>query len=391
MSLATPELAGRAAGDFSKAVDDVFDADVLQLVEDAELREAFPRELIELLGEKGIFAAKWTDGIYPNLPRLISLAERLGGLGSAGIAVGVSLHDSAIAILRRFGKNSYLDDIASAAIAGDVVLCIGASEVGGGSDLQNVKSTAVVENGGYRLRGQKKFVSLAPIADIALMVVRGVVATGGSTRHGDVALFAVPTEQLSIGDVYTTVGASCLDTAPVGFDTWVPPDALIARPGTGLAAISWGLAHERLSVAGQVVGACDLAIGVTVARMKQREQFGVSLFDHQALRLRIADLHARVDVLRWALRGIAAEGSPLNLRTAAAMKVTAARLGEEVIAECMHIFGGSGYLPDQSPLGRWWRDMKLARVGGGTDEVLWELVAATLRPDVANLERLVHE
>jgi alkylation response protein AidB-like acyl-CoA dehydrogenase len=102
-------------------------------------------------------------------------------------------------------------------------------------------------------------------------------------------------------------------------------------------------------------------------------------------------LHARVDVLRWALLGIATEGSQLNLRTSAAMKVTAARLGEEVISECMHIFGGTGYLPDESPLGRWWRDMKLGRVGGGTDEVLWELVAAALRPDFANLQRLVHE
>jgi acyl-ACP dehydrogenase len=390
MSFATPELADRAAADFSAALDNVFNAEVLQLVEDAELRHAFPRQLIEMLGRNGIFAAKWADGVQPNLPRLILLAERLGGLGSAGIAVGVSLHDSAIAILRRFARNRHLTDIATAAIAGDAVLCIGASEIGGGSDLQNVRSTAVAENGGYRLRGHKKFVSLSPIADVALIVVRGV-ATDGSARRGDVALFAVPTEQLSIGDVYTKVGAGCLDTAPVSFDTWVPGEAMIARPGTGLAAISWGLAHERLSVAGQVVGACDLAIGVTVARMKRREQFGVPLFDHQALRLRIADLSARVDVLRWALRGIASEGSPLNLRTAAAMKATAARLGEEVISECMHIFGGTGYLPDQSPLGRWWRDMKLARVGGGTDEVLWELVAATLRPDVVNLERLVHE
>jgi len=390
MSLVTSELAGRADRDFSSALDHVFSAEVVQLVEDAELRGAFPRQLIEILGREGIFAAKWPEGIHPNLSRLISLAERLGGLGSAGIAVGVSLHDAAIAILRRFGRNMYLRDIATAAIAGETVLCIGASETGGGSDLQNVKSTAVAENGGYRLRGHKKYVSLSPIADIALIVVRGV-ATDGSGRHGEVALFAVPTEQLSIGDVYTKVGASCLDTAPLSFDTWVPPAAMIARPGTGLAAISWGLAHERLSVAGQVVGACDLAIGVTVARMKQREQFGVPLFDHQALRLRIADLHARVDVLRWALLGIATEGSQLNLRTSAAMKVTAARLGEEVISECMHVFGGTGYLPDESPLGRWWRDMKLGRVGGGTDEVLWELVAAALRPDFANLQRLVHE
>ena len=69
------------------------------------------------------------------------------------------------------------------------------------------------------------------------------------------------------------------------------------------------------------------------------------------------------------------------MRTAAAVKVTAARLGEEVISECMHIFGGSGYLADETMIGRWWRDMKLARTGGDTDEILWELVAAGMTPD----------
>lgn len=104
--------------------------------------------------------------------------------------------------------------------------------------------------------------------------------------------------------------------------------------------------------------------------MMSRRQFGQTLFEHQALRLRMADLQARVDLLRYALHGIAEQGR-LELRTAAAVKVTAARLGEEVISECMHIFGGAGYLVDETTLGKWWRDMKLARVGGGTDEVLW--------------------
>lgn len=65
------------------------------------------------------------------------------------------------------------------------------------------------------------------------------------------------------------------------------------------------------------------------------------------------------------------------------------RLGEEVISECMHIFGGSGYLVDETPLGSWWRDMKLARVGGGTDEVLWELVAAGMAPDYGGYESVI--
>ena len=122
----------------------------------------------------------------------------------------------------------------------------------------------------------------------------------------------------------------------------MPADALIARPGTGLAAISWGLAHERMSIAGQVVGGCQRVLGITHARMMEREQFGSTLFEHQALRLRIADLQARVDLLRHASTESPPQGK-LDLRAAAAVKVTAARLGEEVLSECMHIFGGSGY------------------------------------------------
>lgn len=162
-------------------------------------------------------------------------------------------------------------------------------------------------------------------------------------------------------------------------DTWVPADALVARAGTGLAAISWGLAHERMSIAGQIAASCQRAIGITLARMMTRRQFGHTLFEHQALRLRMADLQARVDLLRHGLLGIAAQGR-LDLRAAAGVKVTAARLGEEVMSECMHIFGGAGYLIDETPLGAWWRDMKLARVGGGTDEVLWSWSPPQWRP-----------
>lgn len=293
--------------------------------------------------------------------------------------MGVSLHDSAIAVLRRFGKTDHLTAICEQAIDGQAVLCIAASEESGGSDLQIVETEVRSARGGFEIRGIKKFVSLSPIADHVLVVARGVDHDPAS-RHGNVLVVAVPTTQVDVQTPWRKVGAGPLDTAAVHIDTWVPADHLVARPGTGLAAISWGLAHERMSIAGQVASSCQRVLGVTHARMVQRRQFGATLFEHQALRLRIADLQARVDLLRHGLNGIAAQGR-LDLRSAAAVKVTAARLGEEVLSECMHLFGGSGYLTDETPLGRWWRDMKLARVGGGTDEVLWELVAAAMKPD----------
>lgn len=377
---------------YDELLDRAFDERVVAWTEQAEREAKFPRELLEHLGAAGVFARKWEDRKLTDLGMHFALAQRLGSLQSAGIAVGVSLHDSAVAMLRRFARNDFQRTLADRAISAEQVLCIAASEESGGSDLQNVATTIEAENGGYRVMGVKKFVSLSPIADYILVVARnidGADADGveGSVAHGNVALVIVPTSQVVIGTPYDKLGAGPLDTAPVTIDTWVPEENLLARPGTGLAVISWGLAHERYSVAGQIAANCEAMIGVTLARMMNRSQFGKRLYDHQALRLRIADLQSRVDLLRYGLAGVALEGK-INLRTAASLKATSANLGVEVASECLHIFGGSGYLESETPIGRWWRDMKLARVGGGTDEVLWELVAAGMKPDNERYEKL---
>lgn len=360
-----------------------------RLIEDAEVAGVFPRSIIELLGREGVFAAKWQDPPLPPLEHTMILSDRFGRLGAGGIASGVTLHDSAISMLRRFGRSERLREIADEAVAGKAVLCISATEAGAGSDMLGLSSTAVREDGGFRLRGHKKMASPSPVADYIVLALRGV--DQGHQSRDDLALFLVPTSQMRVGKAFDTVGARSISTAPVFFDTWVPADLMIARPGTGLAVLSWGLSQERFAVAAQIMGACHLALGVTVARMKRRKSFGATLFDHQALRLRVADLQARVDMMRLALNSLIAEAGGLNVRSSAAAKVTAVRLGCEVMSECMHIFGSAGVLEMETPLGRWWRDVKMSRVGGGTDEMLWEIVAAGLEPDDANYDRMVHE
>lgn len=375
----TPSPATTSLDEYRDLLDRVFDDQVKAWTVEAEETERFPRALIEHLGRNGVFTEKWGDGQQPDVAKLIELAFALGRNGSSGIGVGVSLHDSAIALLRRFGKSDHLRTICEQAVRGEAVLCIAASEESGGSDLQIVETEVRTARDGFEIKGIKKFVSLSPVADHIMVVARNV-DHDPTSRHGNVVVIAVPTSQVEVQTPYRKVGNGPLDTAAVHIDTWVPADHLVARAGTGLAAISWGLAHERMSISGQVASGAQRILGITLARMMKRRQFGHTLFEHQALRMRMADLQARVDMLRYALAGVALQGK-LDLRAAAAFKVTAARLGEEVASECMHIFGGSGYLVDETPLGKWWRDMKLARVGGGTDEVLWELVAAAMKPD----------
>lgn len=365
--------------EFHTAVDSVLDDDFRATVAAAGQRGRFPREVIGRIGAAGVLADKWAGGYRFQLDKLTGLHTTLGAAGSGGVGIGVSLHDSALAVLYRFAGSDHLRSIRADATAGTAVLCIGASEHTGGSDLQAVRTTAVRDGAGYVLAGTKAFVSLAAVADFALVLAH-CLERRDDPRRGNLGVFALPMTSASVGKPYAKVGTQALDTAPIEFDTWLPDAALLSRPGTGLAAITWGLTHERLAIAAQISGACGRILGLTVARMMRREQFGKRLFDHQALRLRVAELQARVDMLRLALRGLSA-GERVDIRTAAGLKVTAARLGQEVVDECLHIFGGIGYLTEETPVAGWWQDMRLSRIGSGTDEVLWEIVAAGMKPD----------
>ncbi|MGW1738377.1 acyl-CoA dehydrogenase family protein [Nocardia sp. NPDC001965] len=374
------------AESFTSVLDAALDEDVRTLADRAEETGRFPRELIRMIAERGVYAAKWGTDTRPDIAKVVAFAARLGAMGSLPVAAGAGVQDSCIAVLRRFAGTDYLRDLTDQGIRGETVFCIAGTERSSGSDLAHAESQCVRDGTGYRLTGSKKFVTLAPIADVALVLVRD-----GETRavSPHAAMFAVPADQLDIGPPHALVGNTCLNTSPLRFDTWVPAEAMIARPGLGSAAMNWGLAHERLCIASHVVAVCEAAIGLTAARMHRRTQFGATLFEHQALRLRLADLQARVQVMRLALLGLSTAGEGLDLRTAAGLKVGAARLGEEVLAECMHIFGGVGYLSEQSPISRWWRDMKLARVAAGADEVLWELVAVGIVADNDAYDRLM--
>ena len=104
---------------YRELLGEVFDERVHEWTAEAEESERFPRKLIEYLGQSEVFAAKWGERQHPDVAKVFALAEELGKLGSAGIGVGVSLHDSAIAILRRFGKSDYLRDITEQAIRGE--------------------------------------------------------------------------------------------------------------------------------------------------------------------------------------------------------------------------------------------------------------------------------
>jgi alkylation response protein AidB-like acyl-CoA dehydrogenase len=373
-------LFGQHVADAASEIRAVLAEVVLPLAPQAERDGVFPRAAMAGLAAAGVTGRRWPVGGDGDLGWGAVLAVESGRLGFAGLSVGISLQVETVAsMLHRYGHTDLLRGYFDGVRDGTAVGCFGASEPRGGCDLNSVETTATKTRGGWRVRGEKKFLSLGLVADFALILCR--MDGGGVCGLGVVA---VPAAGLTVRKPLVKVGTQSLDTTWMTIDATVGDDAVVARPGLGLLAATYALTHERLSVAGQAVGCCEYAIDLAVSHMLERHQFGRPLFESQALRIRVAELASRLTVLRHATLAIAAglftPGGP-GAREVAALKATAARFAEECTSECMHIFGGAGYLEDSTPLARMWRDSRLARIGAGTDEMMWEIVASSLGGD----------
>lgn len=364
----------------------VIETELSPLVTAAERERRFPRQAVAALGSAGLLRDRWNGGPHGDLGRSVVLSEEMGRAGLGGIGVGLSLHlDAAVPLLRRFARSDYTRQILDHALAGAAVCCVATSEQNVGSDLSAVETRLRRDGPQWHVEGTKWFVSPGAAADIALVLCR---ADGGPV------VVAVPRDGLHVVKRLATVGMRGLETVRLAIDARIGEEAMLAPPGTGLAAVMTSLTYERLAIAAQAIGALDLVLALAVTHLRRRQQFGVALHEHQALRLRLADLVSRTNLARRGLYATVTElsaGSFVNFTDIAGLKVTTARLAEQVTSECMHLFGGRGYLEDETPLSRLWRDLRVGRVGGGTDEMMWELVASGFRADDALYEKWIRE
>jgi alkylation response protein AidB-like acyl-CoA dehydrogenase/acyl-CoA synthetase (AMP-forming)/AMP-acid ligase II len=361
-------------------------------VEAAERERRFPRAVIASLGEERVLRERWVGSDHGDAGKAVLLAEELGRAATGGVGVGVSVHlEVVLSILRRFGETDALRELREQALDGKLVGCVAASERANGSDLASIETVAVQDGDGWRIRGEKRYVSVGAAADFALVLAREHDAET-DTPVPALTLFAVPSDGFTVSERLEPVGNRGLETVTIELDANVPDDLVLSRPGRGLHAITWGLTHERLAAAAHALGAASLALELATAHAEHRVQFGSRLIAHQGVRMRLGALaselwlaRAGVYALAFSLREVRTE----TARHVAAAKVTAANLAERVVSDCMQVLGGRGYLEDASPLARLWRDVRFARIGGGTDEMMWELVAAGLQGDDELYERFV--
>jgi alkylation response protein AidB-like acyl-CoA dehydrogenase len=354
---------------------DVFDDDAVASWED---RGHVPREALAELASRGIFRERWEQGAEGGLPCLIALSEETSRR-SSGLAVAAMGHSEMfIGGLTWLGSGSAHRALLADALNGRAIGCFAATETHGGSSLAEIRMTAAAVNAGWRLRGCKRYISNIGEASHVLMLAR----LQDAQDAGDLSIFIVPVDGpgVRVDGFFGTLGVRACDVGQVTVDAELPRDALLGRAGLGVAYAAHLLSFERISICAQLLMTAETALRLAASYARQRAIGGSRVIDKQVIRHRLAACQAELWNLQSRLRELSAcvqDQERMPAREVAALKLVAGEAVGRIVDTCMQVFGARG-CSSNFPLERLWRDSRLARLGGGTDEVLADLVASGL-------------
>lgn len=338
----------------------------------------FPNWVFRRMGELGFLGLPYPPqhgGGGGDVLCNVVLAEEMARCGSGGVAMAVMVHtDMATPPLNRFGTEEQKRRYLVPAMTGEKILCLGISEPDAGSDVAGIQTTATKVDGGWLLRGRKTFITNGRRADAMVVVAKSDRDAG----HRGISLFVVDTgaDGFEVARTLDKMGMHTSDTAEISLDdVFVPDDALLGREGDGFYDISWELQGERLmGTAGTLAGA-RRTFEAALAYARERTTFGRPLIEHQAIRHTLAEMATELEAaqqLTYAAAYRVGRGA-YPVREISMVKLLGAEVAWKVSDRALQIFGGHGYAR-ASAVERAWRDARLIRIGGGTDEIMREVV-----------------
>ena len=343
-----------------------------------------PRSLWKKAGELGLlcvnapeaYGGQGADFLYSAV-----LIEEMARAGATGPTF--YLHSDIVApYLVDFGTEAQKAKWLPRMATGDVVVALGMSEPSGGSDVQNIRTQAIRDGDEYVINGQKVFTTNGHSADLLLLACK----TDPTQKAKGVSLILVETDRAGFtrGRKLEKIGCKAQDTSELFFsDVRVPVSNLLGTEGGGFGILMTQLAGERLIQAIRAVSASEAAIEWTLAYAVDRKMFGQTLADFQNTRFSLANLHAQVLAQRVFVdrcMQLHADGK-LDAVDAASCKLVTTDLQFKVMDECLQFFGGWGYMWEY-PIARAFADARMCRIGGGTAEVMKQIIANSLLPRV---------
>ncbi len=356
------------------------DKEINPFVDEWEQAEIFPaHQVFKRLGDLGCLGlTKPTENGGSNLDYSFAavMAETLAYMncGSVPMAIGVQT-DMATPALALRGSQELRDEFLTPAISGEYVACLGVSEVGSGSDVASIKSTARKDGGDYIINGGKMWTTNGTQADFCCVLAN----TSEGSGHRNKSLIIVPMQAkgVSIARKLQKMGMRASDTAQIHFDdVRVPQRFRIGEEGMGFMYQMEQFQIERLWGALNSAGMAQRAIDITINYTRERKAFGRSILDNQWVHYKLAELQTEVTCLRaicWQGVQEVVDGKDAT-RTASMAKLKAGRVVREVSDGCLQFWGGMGYM-DESLISRMFRDGRLTSIGGGADEVMLQIIS----------------
>src|SRR2546430_5194467 len=303
------------------------------------------------------------------------LGEAIGAANCGGLAMGVAVQtDMAMPPILAFGTEEQKQEWVVPAIRGEKILCLGITEPDAGSDVKGIKTRAVRDGDDYVIKGSKTFITNGHRAHVIVLVTK----TDPDAGYDGFSLFLVPMDTPGVirEKKLQKLGMHSSDTALLAFeDVRVPASALLGQEGKGFYHIMWELQGERMiGSAGSLAGA-QRCFDRTLEYAKQREAFGKAIGHFQVIRHKFAEMATKIEAARQLVYMTAwrfANGE-YPVREISMAKLFSSRVAVEVADECIQIHGGAGYMKEYN-VERVWRDMRLNRIGAGTDEIMLEVI-----------------
>ena len=338
----------------------------------------FPNEVFEKLAAVGYLGLKYPEDFGGQGGDYIHDAvftEELAGCGSGGLAAGIGAHIGiATPPVWKFGTDDQKQRFLEPAIRGERIAALGITEPDAGSDVASIKTHAKKVDGGYRVNGSKTFITNGVRADFLVTAVK----TGSAGGHQGLSFLILEKEMegYTVSRKLEKMGWHASDTGELAFqDVFVPDENLLGEENRGFYLIMANFQWERLLMSLGAVGAMGRVIEQTLTFARERKAFGRSISGFQAIRHKIAEMaikhEAGRDVTYHALR-LFCDGQDA-VREVTIAKLATQRACFEVADEALQIHGGAGYMKEYE-IERAARDARLGPIGGGTDEIMKEIL-----------------
>ena len=372
---------------FRQAVRAFVQKEVEPHVEEWEKAGEIPKSIWPRMGALGFLGVEYDEkygGAGADVLTTAVLCEEMARARCASLAMAVGVHtDMASPHLYWTGSEALKEQYLPAICRGEALTAIAVTEPGGGSDVAAIRTRAVRDGAHYVLDGSKMFITNGVLADLYFVAVRihDLSPRGGEggRRHRGISMFLVErnTPGFTVSRKLDKMGNRASDTAELAFEGMrVPANNLLGAEGKGFYEVMRVFQRERLVAGLHAVAGCERALEDTIAYVQQRHAFDEPLARKQVVRHKLADLATLIEAGRWLTYAACLKFRDREeaVKEISMVKLFTAEMAQKVAYDCVQLHGGYGYMREY-PIERFFRDIRLMTIGGGTSEIMKEIIA----------------